>query len=210
MTLHISVTDDQLGQYYRRTNAIADRLGKSLPFEKVMTALQCIHDGQFDKTIGQSFVVWKTIKLGTGLITADHFRKALWKIGKVGKYGDDILGNPSFAASPQKKKAELVTVSVAELGFNNGEMRVNVYKRAQELGLYLCPPEVGPQLRLQYKDQPKDAWLIIGMEPIMDSHKDPRVFTIGSNKDGLCLAANRNNFFYGDFRLVFLRSNLVL
>ena len=45
MTLNASVTDDQLGQYYRRTTAIADRLGKSLTFEKVMDELQRIHDG---------------------------------------------------------------------------------------------------------------------------------------------------------------------
>ena len=38
MTLNKGVEDDQLGQYYRRTMAIADRLGKSLP---------CIHDGEF-------------------------------------------------------------------------------------------------------------------------------------------------------------------
>ena len=46
MTLNISVTDEQLGQYYRRTTAIADRLGKSLNFETVMGILQQIHDGQ--------------------------------------------------------------------------------------------------------------------------------------------------------------------
>ena len=47
MTLSIGVTDDQLGQYLRRTLAITDRLGKSLPFDSVMDALQDIHDGKF-------------------------------------------------------------------------------------------------------------------------------------------------------------------
>ncbi len=49
MTLNISssVTDDQLGVYYRRTAAIADRLGKSLRYEDVMVALQRIHDNEF-------------------------------------------------------------------------------------------------------------------------------------------------------------------
>lgn len=45
MTPPKGVTDDQLGQYHRRTAAIAERLGKSLPFDGVMTALQQIHDG---------------------------------------------------------------------------------------------------------------------------------------------------------------------
>lgn len=47
MTLHEGVEDDQLGQYYRRTMAIADRLGKSLSFKDVMEMLQRIHDGEF-------------------------------------------------------------------------------------------------------------------------------------------------------------------
>ena len=47
MTLNVSVTDDQLGQYTRKVVAIADRLDKSLPFSQVMVALQRIHDGQF-------------------------------------------------------------------------------------------------------------------------------------------------------------------
>jgi len=47
MTLNVRVTDDQLGRYYRKTAAIADRLGKSLAFDDVMDALQRVHDGQF-------------------------------------------------------------------------------------------------------------------------------------------------------------------
>ncbi|MFH1170448.1 MAG: hypothetical protein V1704_02725 [Candidatus Vogelbacteria bacterium] len=49
MTLNVGVTDDELGQYFRRTIAIADRLGKSLPFDQVMGALQRIHDGRFER-----------------------------------------------------------------------------------------------------------------------------------------------------------------
>ena len=51
MTLVPGVADDQLGQYYRRTTAIADRLGKSLPFDTVMEALQRIYEGQFGEAL---------------------------------------------------------------------------------------------------------------------------------------------------------------
>lgn len=47
MTPNKGVEDDQLGQYYRRVGAIADRLGKSLSFKDVMETLQRIHDGEF-------------------------------------------------------------------------------------------------------------------------------------------------------------------
>lgn len=47
MTLNIRVTDDQLGVFYRKMAAIADRLGKSLSFDDVIAALQRVHDGQF-------------------------------------------------------------------------------------------------------------------------------------------------------------------
>lgn len=46
MTLKYALTDDELGQFYKRMNAIVDRLGKSLPFDETMTALQAIHDGK--------------------------------------------------------------------------------------------------------------------------------------------------------------------
>ena len=51
MTLNTRVTDDQLGAYFRKTVAIADRLGKSLDPDKVMAAMQRIHDGELDPVV---------------------------------------------------------------------------------------------------------------------------------------------------------------
>ena len=103
---------------------------------------------------GLIFPVWKTIKLGTGLKTADDFRQALKASGfEIGNWANEILGKPAFTAAAKETEVELVRVSVAERGFKNGATRKDIYQRAQELGLELCPNEVGPQLRLQYKDQ---------------------------------------------------------
>lgn len=128
---------------------------------------------------------WKTIQLGTGLQTADDFRKEVVKAGmKIGDWANDILGKPAFTAttSETETEVELVVASVAELGFKDGATRKDIYVRAQELGLDLCPPEVGPQLRLQYTDQPKGEWLVIAMEPITDS--DGRLSLFGVVRDG--------------------------
>jgi hypothetical protein len=188
MTLNTSVADDQLGQYYRRTAAIADRLDKSLPFDMVMTALQRIHDGLFDgaqvtkKQVvieSREWKVWKTIKLGMGLKTAADFRKAFTDAEmKIGDWGNDVLGNPAFEVAEKETIVDLVVVSVAELGFNDGATRRGIYKRAHKLGLQACPAEIGPQLRLQYPDQPRAEWLVIGMDPITATDGRLSVFNV--------------------------------
>lgn len=73
---------------------------------------------------------------------------------------------------------DLVRVTVAELGFKKGARRDQIYGRAKELGLEFCSPEVGPQLRLQYQDQPNGDWILIGMEPITASDGCPNVFSV--------------------------------
>src|SRR3990167_10444038 len=97
---------------------------------------------------------WKTIKLGTGLKTADDFRNAFKKAGyKIGNWGNDILGTAAFTAAvaTRETSVDLVRVTVAELGFPDGARRGEIYARALEFGLRYCSAEVGPQLRLQYQ-----------------------------------------------------------
>lgn len=160
----------------------------------------------------QAFAIWKTIQLGTGLNTADAFRGALNSGGLlIGSWADDLLSRPAFKKSVATRKTEcdLVVVSVADLGFKNGATREQIYNRAQELGLELCPAEVGPQLRLQYKDQPAGEWLLIGMEPITVSDGELSVFDVGRDDDGhlwLNGSFGLPGFFgSGDDRWVFVR-----
>ena len=161
------------------------------------------------KAIEQSFAIWKTIKLGTGLKTANDFRKALKQNGcKIGDWGDDILSKPAFTASETETEVNLVVVSVAELGFKEGATRKDIYERAISLGLELCPNEVGPQLRLQYKDQPNGEWLRIAMEPISVSDGDLSIFHVGHDDGDLWLDGRHgdpDHFWYGLDRFVFVR-----
>lgn len=132
--------------------------------------------------------IWKTIKLGTGLKTADEFRKALKDKGfNISDWANDILGKSAFTVATEETEVDLVKVTVAELGFRKGVRRDQIYERAKELGLELCPPEVGPQLRLQCQDQPNGEWVLIGMEPITDSDGGLCVFRVGRADSGLWL-----------------------
>jgi hypothetical protein len=130
--------------------------------------------------------VWKTVKLGT-CKTADEYRKALKKAGRrIGDWANDILGKPAFTASEMETEVDLVVATVAELGLKGGQYK-DICTRAVEMGLELCPAEVGPALRLVYDDQPKGEWLIIAMEAITDSDGDLGVFGVERGYDGLWL-----------------------
>src|SRR3989344_3160800 len=113
------------------------------------------------------FKVWKTIGLGTGLVAASNFGSALRSKGQVAyDLSKKMLRSSAFTVEESKREVDLVLITSEELGFKDSATRRDIYERAQELGLTICPPEVGPQLRLQYEDQPCGQHLNIGMEPI--------------------------------------------
>ena len=137
------------------------------------------------------FKTWKTIKLGTGLKTADDFRKTLKDNGfNISDSASDILRKPAFTAAVEETEIDLVKVTVGELGFKKGARRDQIYERAKELGLELCPLEVGPQLRLQYQDQPNGEWILVAMEPIFDSDGSPWLFFVERGDSGRWLSGS--------------------
>jgi hypothetical protein len=144
---------------------------------------------------------WKTIKLGTGLKTADDFCKALWADRNIiGSGARDILSENTFKVSETEQKVELIDVSVRELGFKEITCYEDICKRASELGLDLCPAEVGPQLRLQWRDQPNGTCVAVAMNTIND-----RVFFVKRHDDGEKDLYSANSIWRPFDHLVFLR-----
>lgn len=134
--------------------------------------------------ISPTFPVSKTIILGRGPQTADEFYRELEVSGcKLDPLAEGIFKNHEFRVVPLATEFDLVFVSVAGLGFKGSMTRTRIYARAEELGLSLCHPEIGPQLRLQYLDQPKGEHLIIAMEPIYSSDGVPLVFEVGATDE---------------------------
>jgi hypothetical protein len=136
------------------------------------------------------FQIWRTTTLGP-YKGVDAYRNALdaAKI-KIGNVADEILGRPAFPYVRGKTDVELTVVSAAELGVESESALADVYNRARQLGLVLCPAEVGPQLRLDYRDQPPGDSLIIAMEPVNTHSGDPTILSLVNFSSGLALLAN--------------------
>lgn len=79
------------------------------------------------------------------------------------------------------------------MGFINGATTKQVYQKAKELGLRLCPPELGPHMRMQYIDfnQPIDMskghWVNIAMNKLIDELDFPNGFYLRRREDGFWL-----------------------
>ena len=99
---------------------------------------------------------------------------------------EGIFGNEDNSTTEQ---VDMIRLTVADLGFPNGATKEQIYKRKEELGLDLCPAEVGPNYRLQYADQPIGEYVYVGMEPILGTGGDPRVFSVGRGGGGSWLGS---------------------
>ena len=133
------------------------------------------------------FQIWRTIRLGT-YKGVDAYRDALNSASiKIGDSANEILGRPAFPYGTIRTDVELAVLSTANLGVKSESSLADVYKRARQIGLELCPAEVGPQLRLDYRNQPLGETLDIAMEPVATYSGDPTILTLVNWGTGLLL-----------------------
>ena len=71
-------------------------------------------------------------------------------------YAERLFEDERFMTSDEKYYVETVVMTVADLGFSEGATLPQIFERADERGLDLCPLELAPYFRLQYVDQPED------------------------------------------------------
>src|SRR5581483_4842313 len=106
----------------------------------------------------------------------------------VGGQAGEILARPTFALASRQAEAELVLVTPAQLGFTSGTVTLaGPYARPREFGIEPARPEIGPQLRIQYFDQPMGEFLTIGMEPIITWSGEPIILNVANGGAGLIL-----------------------
>ncbi|AWB46911.1 helicase [Paenibacillus sp. CAA11] len=74
---------------------------------------------------------------------------------QLNEYGERLLNDGKFTTSETRYSLQTVELAVRDLGFSDGAVTAQIFKKANEVGLKLCPLELGPYLRLQYLDQPE-------------------------------------------------------
>ncbi len=99
----------------------------------------------------------------------------------------DMLDSPKFTTQPNPEQIDLVRLKVQDLGLPKGATTDQIYAKAEEFGLELCPAEVGPHQRLKDQDQSLGDWYRIAMKQIADRYGNPSVFYLEHYGDGLWL-----------------------
>jgi hypothetical protein len=139
---------------------------ESLVVSRVPEVAHALPHGSAGSPSVAEIPVWKRLTLGT-YKGVNALRAALDAARvRVGDSADEILGRPAFTFSQTRVDLDLVVVSVSELGFHDSTSLGEIYRRAGELGLELCPAEVAPLLRLQYLNQPMGEFLNVAMRPL--------------------------------------------
>ena len=108
------------------------------------------------KMYPDSQVITRTIEIG-GLTKLELTRKLQQQSISLNEYAERLLSNDKFTTSKTKYNLKTVELTIRNLGFPEGATMPQIFKRAEELGLDLCPLEVGPHLRLKYLDQPEGS-----------------------------------------------------
>jgi hypothetical protein len=161
-----------------------------------------------DGGIAAGIPVWKTIALGTPA-SIRALRADLNRGCRVGGLAGEVLDQLAVTAGKTRIWVDLVLLSAAELGFaREGAPLGAIYERARQLGLALCPAEVGPQLRLQYTDQPPGEFLHVAMYPVATPNAGHAAFVVGNGDGGLLLIGSDSRLdriVPSTMRFVFLR-----
>jgi len=130
------------------------------------------------------FSTWRTLKLGIHKSAIDLLDALQKDMGhRFNELETGVLNKISVA--PTETEIELVNVSAIELGFKEGGVVDDgqVRMKANEIGLELLPAEAGPELRLQYNDQPMNEVMHIGTELVGGSYSRRRFILVNDKYD---------------------------
>ena len=165
-----------------------------------------------------TYPVFKLVTLGANTKTPGGLRRLL-KSARVDldEYANKFLRHNDFVVSQTKVELDTVVFSANNLGiYGTPTSRSwrDLIHRAFSLGFTKCPDDLGPQLRLQYMDQPKNERLIIVMNSFRGASWVPAYFhLVHDGEAGLQLVGgngNTNFCLYDEEQFVFVRPRNVL
>ncbi|PAV29710.1 helicase [Virgibacillus profundi] len=107
----------------------------------------------------------------------------------MNEYGERLFADDNFTTSAKAYRMETVELTVRNLGLTKGATTAQLFNKASQLGLGLCPLELAPYLRLEYLDQPEGnsgkssqlhqapyGSITIASEPLTEDENFPKGF----------------------------------
>lgn len=95
-----------------------------------------------------------SVNLG-GLMKSELLEELARNAISMNVSAERLFASDHFTTSETRYSVTTVELTLCNLGFPRGATIAEIYERAGQLGLGLCPLELGPHLRLQYHDQPE-------------------------------------------------------
>ncbi len=164
----------------------------------------------------------RIVQIG-GLTKSELLEKLQADSISLNRYADLLFADDRFTTCETAGSLTTVELSTADLGFPDGATMPQIRSAAFELGLRLCPLELGPHLRLQMQDQPEgkgllgsaakthqapDGSITIASAPLTEDHEVPKGFYL-RNIDGVLwlrgYVADDTHVWNGHDRFVFCR-----
>jgi hypothetical protein len=147
--------------------------------------------------------VIRVVTIG-GLTKAELLEQLQRNAILLNESADKLFASDRFTTAATRRAWTTVELTVRDLGFSNGATTAAIYARAAALGLGLCPLELGPHLRLHYRDQPEGYWgqplrhhqapsgsITIASEPLTHDDDFPKGFYVRRIKGELWLRGYR-------------------
>lgn len=98
--------------------------------------------------------IHRTLVIG-GMTKTQLIQKLQQSTIALNEYAQQLFASDIFATSRTKYTVHTVQLTVRDLGYAKGATTHELFKRASDLGLKLCPLELAVYLRLEYVDQPE-------------------------------------------------------
>lgn len=161
-----------------------DSNGKIIPIFKLFKKY---HIEQVYTSFPEGKITFEDLEIGGK--SAKELKKEIKEEMNISDYADNMLENEAFTTLKSSQTLHTVRLRVQDLGFSENETPTTdqLYQRAKDLGLNLCPAETGPHKRLKDKNQPFDDWYRIAMKPIAGRDGLPSVFWLARIDDSLWL-----------------------